>query len=138
MNESGVWNTIKSGMEGKWDASRIESSSGNGVPDVTFGLKDINGWIELKHDKEWPKREATLVKLPLRPEQKLWINRRGKLAGNVWVIYRVSNDFFILWWNQIDLACEGWTRAQWPAFSYFHWERRVDFTQLYRILKGEL
>ena len=138
MNESGVWKYIKKGMEGRWDATRIESSAGNGVPDVDYGLPGIAGRLELKYEPNWPKREGTLVKLPLRPEQKIYITNRGKLHGNVWVLFRVVDDFFIVSWNQVDLACEGWTRAQWIACAYWYWERRVDFTQLYRILKGEL
>ena len=50
MNESGVWKYIKKGMEGRWDATRIESSAGNGVPDVDYGLPGIAGRLELKYE----------------------------------------------------------------------------------------
>ena len=65
MTESSLWKYIRNGLAGKCHITRIESSAGNGVPDVTLGLPGKTIWIELKYTKEWPKRDTTKVKLPL-------------------------------------------------------------------------
>lgn len=135
MNESSVWQYIKAGMAGRWLATRLESSSGNGVPDVTFSMPNINGFLELKYIPEWPKRPETKVKLPLRPEQKLWISTRGKMGGNVWVLCRVKDSFFLLGDAKAIAVCEGWTEVEWVSRSNLWWYRKVDFDELYYGLK---
>ena len=137
MNETGVWNYIKNGMICTgWHTSRIESSAGNGIPDVSFGIKGVSGWIELKYIAEWPKRTLTKVKLPLRPEQKHWIKARGELSGNVWVICRIEEYFFILTWEEALSAYDGWTHMEWLENSHYYWWKRIDFGGLYSQLKG--
>jgi len=135
MNEAGLWATIKAGMAGRWLATRLESSSGNGVPDVAFSMPNINGFLELKYIPEWPKRPETKVKLPLRPEQKLWISTRGKMGGNVWVLVRIFNSFFILDTVQAIAACEGWTYDDWGLCCANRWSYKINFDELYYCLK---
>lgn len=130
MKESSLWAYIRKGMEGRWLPTRIESSSGNGVPDVAFAISRNHGWLELKYIPEWPKRTSTPVKLPLRPEQKLWILTRGKLAGNIWVLCRIGSSFFLLDWKEAIEATEGWLPEQW--YSARHWLNRINFDQLYK------
>jgi len=138
VNESDLWKYIKTGMIGKWHASRIESSAGNGIPDISFGLPGKNGWIELKYIREWPKRQDTKVKLPLRPEQKHWISARGGLSGDVWVLVRIQDDFFLVSWRDCKSAAEqGWTQAEWSGICTMfgmHWHGRINFNELLEIL----
>lgn len=140
MRESALWHYVRKGMVGKWHVSRIESSGGNGVPDVSFGIPRINGWIELKYRDEWPKRNTTKVKIPLRPEQKHWIRARMETAGNVWVLFRIDQDFFLVTgWQALDnLNDDGWSKEQWcdkyPFMGY--WNKAVDFNEMERMLKN--
>lgn len=136
MRESDLWAYLRKGMIAKWHVSRIESSAGNGIPDVSFGLPNKNGWIELKYIKEWPKRPATKVKLPLRPEQKHWIRNRGAISGNVWVLCRVQNDFFLFDHQGCDVLCEGVVQEEWFIMCEAHWVNRINFNELYEILCG--
>ena len=137
MTESSLWRYIKAGLANhRILLTRIESSSGNGVPDVTYTTETGHHWLELKYIKEWPKRESTLVKLPLRPEQKLWINTRGSLGGDVRVLVRIENEFFLVSHHEIYELCEGKTRAEWRKDYCFegYWKDRIDFEELYREL----
>jgi hypothetical protein len=142
VKESGLWAYLKNGMGSRWFPTRIESSSGNGVPDVVFamvgefGSVGKFGWIELKYTKEWPKRQSTLVRLQLRPEQKLWISTSGVLTESVWVLHRVADDFFLLDWQDSIQAVEGWTRDEWSIRSRGFWNRKIDFQEFTLILKG--
>lgn len=134
VNESDLWKYIKTGMIGKWHASRIESSAGNGIPDISFGVQGKNGWIELKYIREWPKRQDTKVKLPLRPEQKHWIKNRGQVSGDVWVLCRIHNEFFLLDYRLAMLAVEGWTKQEWIMNSVLHWRITITFETLAEML----
>ena len=138
MRESDLWKYLRDGMKGKhFEASRIESSAGNGVPDVAFSVPTKHGWIELKYIKEWPKRPTTLVKLPLRPEQKLWIKNHGQLSGNVWVLCRIADMFFLLDHKEAAILCEGGTVDTWDAICTKSWHKRIDFNDLWEILRWE-
>jgi hypothetical protein len=134
MRESDLWKYVKQGMMGKWHVTRIESSAGNGVPDVSFGLKDKQGWVELKYIPEWPKRSTTKVKLPLRPEQKHWINARGSLSGHVWVLCRIQDDFYLLDHLAANLLVAGSTKEYWDEYCTAHWVKRIDFDEFYGVL----
>ena len=140
MNESGVWQYLRKGlMPFNVHMTRIESSAGNGVPDVTIGVPGKQLWVELKYIAEWPKRNTTKVKLPLRPEQKHWIKARGELSGDVWVLVRIQSSFFLMKWHEALDACNGWTFEEYCnkfAFSRC-WVDRINFNELYRALKGD-
>jgi hypothetical protein len=76
------------------DAVRIENSCGKGVPDVNY----VGGWLELKQQDNWPKRPTTKVRLDhdLTKEQRIWINRREKKGGTVFVLLQVARDYLLL------------------------------------------
>lgn len=134
MKEASLWNYIKKGLVGRGLLNRIESSVGNGIPDVLFCIPQKFLWIELKYVKEWPKRNSTKVKLPLRPEQVIWINSRGNLSGLVFVLIKIENDFFLIKHNEInELYANGSTKDEWiDTFKNRkrYWSRRIDFSQL--------
>jgi len=140
MNESSLWRYVAGGMANKWHATRIESSAGNGVPDVSFGMisryngRRFNGFLELKYIPQWPKKDETNLKLPLRPEQKIWIQTRGGIAGDVWVLCRICDDFILFSDAQALCANQGQTQKWWMMTNYLYCCRRLDFKALAGIL----
>ena len=132
MNESGVWKYVRDGMKNLWYATRIESSAGNGVPDLTFALKTGTcGWIELKYIRQWPKRPTTKVKLPLRPDQIAWLTLRGQYDKNLWVFVRIEDDFFLMDRDYALLLAiiDGATKERWID-EFLHWHKRVNWKQM--------
>lgn len=130
MRESTLWNYVKKGMLGKWHATRIESSAGNGIPDVSYGLPGVNGFLELKLIPSWPVRKTTNVKLPLRPEQKHWIKARGELSGEVFVLVRIDDWFFLLNHTEALKACDGYTKEGWVTNCNKAWHKSINFNEL--------
>jgi len=79
------------------DAYPVENVVCPGMPDVVY-CGEKWGWIECKKTKDWPKREATPVRLSheLMPSQKLWLRKHEKRGGNALVLVQISNDFVLL------------------------------------------
>jgi len=75
------------------DAISVENPVGPGTPDVNF----IEGWVELKWLRAWPKRPETPVTLdhPLTPEQRAWHKRRSKRGGNTWVMLQCGREWLL-------------------------------------------
>ena len=106
MYESAFWNSIrKKFLEAlrdlRKDFKRIENNVSSGTPDVNYCIEGEEGWIELKHAKEWPKRGGPLKLRHFTPEQRLWIYTRQKAGGKAFVLLKVARDYFLFW------DCEG-------------------------------
>ena len=102
MNESAFWNSTKEkflkALKGlKKDFKRIENNVSSGTPDVNYCIEGKEGWIELKHAKEWPKRGGPLKLRHFTSEQRLWIRTRQKAGGNAYVLLKVEKDYFLFW-----------------------------------------
>jgi len=135
MNEEGVWQTLKKGLTNKCLMTRIESCTGNGIPDVCVHMIKRHIWIELKHIPGWPSRESTPVKLPLRVEQRQWLNNKGSLSGGCWVFIRIADDFFLMPWDvAIHVHDVGFKKQEWLKYP-FYWHKKIDWDEFYQILR---
>ena len=61
-----------------------ENTAAWGVPgDVAFAARGVQGWIELKTIKAWPKRPDTPVKVKhFTPQQRVWLHKSGQMGGS--------------------------------------------------------
>lgn len=93
MSESALWDMIRKPLR-PLDPQRVENSCGKGTPDVNY----VGGWLELKQQDNWPKRPTTKVRLDhdLTKEQRIWINRREKKGGTVFVLVQIARDYLLL------------------------------------------
>ena len=70
----------------------IESRVRAGVPDVAY----INGWIELKWLRDWPKRVDTIVRIHhYTQQQRIWLRRHWELGGNSWLLLQVKREWLL-------------------------------------------
>lgn len=94
--ESNLWKHLKSVMEGRWHAQRHEDKFQPGIPDVDYGYRGVNGWIELKVAQEWwPKRGGPLPSL-WSTDQVRWLKRRWEHGGPVFSLIQVPDDGYWL------------------------------------------
>ena len=128
--EHKYWNKyIEPRMRTAWDAQRHEDKISLGIPDVSFGIcssnfEKINGWIELKYVKEYPKRETTPVKLPhFTPFQRNWLKKRQRYGGNCWLLFGVHDDNFIFEGNQTDGVGKTYTKKHLYANCFGYYKR---------------
>ena len=63
-----------------------------GCPDVNY----IEGWIELKWRRAWPKGEDTKVSLDhFTLVQRRWLNKRYTAGGNAWLLLQVQREWLL-------------------------------------------
>lgn len=132
--ESSLWRYIKQGMAGRWDAQRHEDSTGLGIPDVSFGMNGVQGWIELKVIEKWPVRPTTTVRIPhYKDYQRQWCQRRGKFGGRTFLLIRVERTFILYHWSKVEIVGLV-NQVQLRSNALKVWENRVDFAEMERLL----
>ena len=56
----------------------------------------MEGWIELKWRRAWPKGEDTPVTIDhLTIAQRRWLNKRFMVGGNAWLLLQVQREWLL-------------------------------------------
>lgn len=70
----------------------VENPALPGTPDVNY----VEGWIELKHLREWPVRENTAVLFEhFTPQQRIWHIRRRAVGGTSWMLVQCEREWLL-------------------------------------------
>jgi hypothetical protein len=76
----------------KWDAVSVENRVHPGTPDVNH----VHGWVELKWLRRWPVNSETVVEIDhFSLEQKVWLKRRWRRGGTVWLLLQVHREWLL-------------------------------------------
>ncbi len=103
----------------KVHVQRIEDMMSRGIPDINFCFNEHEVWVECKELAELPKRESTLIKVGLKPEQARWLNTRDAAGGCVFVMIRCRFDnTWKLGWKDFDKLVKGLTLDEFNAWGY--------------------
>ena len=89
-----MWKWLAEDMRpSEWHAQRHEDRYSTGIPDISFALAGVDGWLELKKLPEAPKNPDRIFKIPhLLPEQVLWLNGRGDAGkGHSYLLLHTGN-----------------------------------------------
>lgn len=139
MSEKNFWQYLRRKMkQSGWHVSRHEDSVTLGIPDISFGIDGIGGWIELKYLKNWPKQKNTKVKIHhLTMLQCKWLYSRGLTSGNCWIFVQIEKDYLLYPWNQAYCLRNGdWTKAEMFENAYGHWKNKLNIDEFIIILKS--
>lgn len=125
-------------MGTRWDVQSHEDSYSENIPDLSFGLCNINGWIELKQIEKWPARKETLLKpSKYTSGQVNWLNKRNKKGGHCFVMMKVgSDDYFLFRASFARKIKNGMTDKELKDYCIAHWEGSVDPDELVKYLSG--
>lgn len=86
-------------MGTRWHVQSHEDKHSVGIPDLSFAVDGVNGWIELKHVLI---AESKLAGNPIikpakfTPSQVNWLNKRGKKGGYCYVLVKVGSEHYYL------------------------------------------
>jgi len=71
----------------------VENPCLPGTPDVNY----IEGWIELKWLRAWPKRDDTIVRFDhYTTQQKIWAYLRRRAGGQCWFLMQCGREWLLL------------------------------------------
>lgn len=137
--ETQLWRYLKNGMRGRWDAQRHEDKFSTGVPDVSYALEGVDGWIELKSLSKWPARESTPVRIGLRKEQSIWLAQRAQSGnGRCFILVRVGREHLLFHAVLGGPLVRGIIRSEMYALATNRWTRGIDWDTLCHELTKEM
>lgn len=88
--ESGLYKRLKTATRGfHWQ--RHEDKLVSGIPDTSYGVDGVCGWVELKTYDNWP-RDGNLTWSDLKPEQVNWLIARGKTCEHCYILLEIGTD----------------------------------------------
>lgn len=137
--EQKLWSYLSSIMGARWDAQRHEDKYATGVPDVSFGIGGVQGWIELKVVSGWPARSATIISLPtFSPDQRNWLNRRHAKGGHCFILLQVNRTYLLFTGDRaFDNLGRTWTKTDVEVESICHWVGHIFPARLEEVLKWD-
>ena len=125
--ERALWIYLANGMRGRWHAQRHEDKYASGIPDVSYAIHGVDGWIELK----------SLSRRPARPEvglskiQSAWLTLRGRMGnGNCFVLARFGREHLLFSWKVSGVLTEKQPLSVLYEISLAKWARGIDFNEL--------
>ena len=103
--EKQLWFYINGKMSPYWAAQRHEDKHSKGIPDVSFSMSKVNGWIELKTVVMGKSGNVDLSHFTV--EQKQWLKRHGRRGGHCFllieIISREGNKYIMLDYTKVDI-----------------------------------
>ena len=126
MKEADLWKKIKHHLKLDY-ISRVENSIYLGWPDVFFLHKGKAGWIELKCEKNFPRR------IKFEPAQPLWLSDYARIGGTCYVAVYVEAHDLVFIWDGIDaqrLNESGGPKEIKPLLSFIPNEEGFEFCYL--------
>lgn len=93
MSESSVWKALSRAIRQRYpraDAYRHEDRLSDGVPDVSYCIEDVSGWVELKHLDHLPVDPTRPIRTGLLETQRSWLLRRSKAGCPCFVLVGVG------------------------------------------------
>ena len=94
-------------MSPYWAAQRHEDKYTKGIPDVSYSMNGVNGWVELKTVEI---NKLGKVNIPhFTAEQRQWLKRHGRRGGHCFLFVEVtggnklwSNSYLLIPHDKID------------------------------------
>lgn len=134
MAERSLWLYLKNGMKNSWDATRHEDRLSPGVPDISYGINHINGWLELKAINAWPKNPMTIVRIQgFTNQQKAWLFNRGCMGGHCWLLIRVERTYLLFSWLQVNLIGT-LVKSQMRSIAEGMWDNSINWVEFKKII----
>ena len=118
---------------GGLDGVAVENSVYPGTPDVNY----IEGWIELKWLRAWPRNaDESPVLLPhYTQQQRNWGKRRSRVGGNIWLLLQVKREWLLFKGDVAAQFVGKATRLELRAVAFKVWHNGLDAKEFVQWLK---
>lgn len=136
--EAAFWSYLRGLMSPYWAVQRHEDQFTVGIPDISYSMLGVNGWIELKSIAI--ANADSVIKIPhFTTSQYQWLKRHGKRGGNCYIFIEVNRklnpekDYLLIPHDQMDVIGE-FNLKQLIDVSKYHSHNRIDITRLIKAL----
>ena len=124
--EVALWRYVSTGMRGRWTAQRHEDRYTAGIPDVSYALNGVDGWLELKALE----RPGAAVSVGVTDEQALWLRRRGLLGGGrCFVLARIAREHLLFRFDVANVLTCPQSLEGLRVMAEVRWAGSIDFNQ---------
>jgi len=131
--EQALWAYLRRGLRGRWHAQRHEDRYAVGLPDVSYALDGVDGWLELKALDYTPAQ----VSVGLTAVQSAWLTLRGRAGnGQCFVLVRLGQEHLLFSWQCAQELVHKLPQAVLRTMAMAGWEKGVDFIELAKLLQG--
>jgi len=113
------------------DAVAVENPAGPGTPDVNY----VEGWLELKWARRWPKRGGMLEMEHFTPQQRVWLTRRWRAGGNAHLLLQVRREWLLFRGDVAANVVGHADRAMLIAAATAHWQSGLRDQELVECLQ---
>lgn len=114
------------------NAISVENPCLPGTPDVNY----IEGWIELKWLRSWPKREETPVRLEHYTKvQRVWAFRRRRAGGQCWMLLQCGREWLLMDGAVAALTLGHCTKAELIEHSEAYFSSGLDAATMIQFLQ---
>lgn len=107
------------------DAIPVENPVGPGTPDVNY----VEGWIELKQLRYWPRTTGPVRVRHFRKGQRLWLRQRWEAGGNAWLLLRVRSDWLLFDGDVAARVVGLVSREELDRNARIAWSTKTEMTQ---------
>ena len=120
-------------MGRRWFVQSHEDLHSTGIPDLSFSVKGVNGWIELKQIEKWSGSGKKAKPKKFTSSQINWLKRANKHGGYCFVLVKVDMEYYLFDADQAKYIAKGMTRTDYLLFSKGFWKDSInqdEFTSL--------
>ena len=115
-------------MGTRWDVQSHEDKYSLGIPDLSFAIGGVSGWIELKQIERY--KTLTMKPSKFTAPQINWLNRRNRFGGGCFVFVKVESDYYLFTADKARDIAEGQTHSWYIDNCRMFWEQGVNVEQL--------
>ncbi len=111
----------------KLHATPVENPAMPGTGDMNY----IDGWLELKWLRAWPKRKTTKVRIDhMTPQQREWLNKRWKAGGKAHILLQCKREWLIFEAPMYQAIMDGLTKEELIEAAVVYWRNGLDKKEL--------
>lgn len=130
MSESDLRGRVVRGLRAL-DAVSVENHVYPGTPDVNY----VEGWLELKWVRRWPRGADTPVRVEhFTQEQRVWLRRRATRGGRVHLLLQCRHEYVLLDGLRASVLLGEATREQLVDAAVGHWTNGINWRELRLLL----
>lgn len=128
MSENAFKRYLLQKMGTRWHVQSHEDMLSAGIPDLSYGMRGVCGWIELKYVPSG--RTGILRPTKFTPNQVNWLKKRGKKSGFCFVLVQVVGVGYFLFSHEAAAEVARGQPLSWYRINSAWFSSTLDVEEL--------